>query len=124
MTTQFRFLSWKVYNDSQELFSLILNVVKKLPREYRFELSNQIIRSCLSIILNIAEGSGKHSEKEFCRFIDISLGSAYETLACADTLHRNKFIVTSEFSSITKIIDEICRQLGGLKKKSQGVRTG
>ena len=35
---KFRFLNWKVYKDSQELFALVLNLVKKLPKEYRFEL--------------------------------------------------------------------------------------
>lgn len=119
MTTQFRFLDWKVYDDSQKLFSLVLSVVRDLPREYCFEMGNQIIRSSLSISLNIAEGSGKHSEKEFCRFVDIALGSAYETLACTDALYRNKFIEKNVFDQILKIIEEICRQLGGLKKKTK-----
>lgn len=34
----FRFLEWKVYQDAKYLFSLILELVKKLPKEYRFEL--------------------------------------------------------------------------------------
>ena len=72
---KFRFLEWEVYKDAKELFSLLLKVVKKLPKEYRFELGSQIIRAGLSIILNIAEGSGKSTDKKLNRYFDISLGS-------------------------------------------------
>lgn len=113
---KFRFLDWQVYKDAQELFPIILKIVKKLPREYRFELGSQIIRSCFSIILNIAEGSGKISDKELNRFIDISLGSAYETLAGIDSLRKNGFVSEEEFNVILLKVSSICDQLGGFKK--------
>ena len=65
---KFRFLNWKVYKDSRELFSFVLKIVKKLPKEFRFELGSQIIRSAFSVTLNIAEGSGKASDKELNHF--------------------------------------------------------
>lgn len=113
---KFRFLEWKVYKDAKELFSLLLKIVKKLPKEYRFELGSQIIRSGLSIILNIAEGSGKPTDKELNRYFDISLGSLYEVLAAIDVLNDNKLIQKEEFDKIFKRIDEISNQLGGFKK--------
>ena len=113
---QFRFLEWGVYRDSQELFSFIHNIVKKLPREYRFELGSQILRSASSVILNLAEGSGKESEKELNRFIETSLGSLYETLANLDILQINGLIDTQEFATGKKKIASICNQLGGFKK--------
>jgi len=114
---KFRFLKWKVYQDTKELFVLILNVVKKIPKEYRFELGSQLIRASLSILLNIAEGSGKSSDRELNRFIDISLGSLNETLAAIDVLKDTKLITESDFNKIFKLIDEISNQLGGFKKK-------
>jgi four helix bundle protein len=114
---QFRFLDWKVYRDSQKLFSSLLQVVKNLPREYRYELGSQLLRSGSSVILNIAEGSGKHSEKELNRFIEIALGSLYETLANIDTLKSNNFIDEKEFLVLRETIADICNQLGGFKKK-------
>ena len=114
---KFRFLEWKVYNDSQELCTDILNIVKKMPKEHRFELGSQIIRSSLSVVLNIAEGSGKESDKELNRYIEIALGSLYETLAGTDTLKRNLLIDSKEFNNIHDKISTICSQLGGFKKK-------
>lgn len=114
---KFRFLNWEVYKNAKQLFSLVLKLVKKLPKEYRFELGSQIIRCAFSIILNIAEGSGKTSDRELNRFIDISLGSANELLAAADVLRDNNFITDSEFNEIYKQIESISNQLGGFKKK-------
>jgi four helix bundle protein len=112
----FRFLDWQVYADAQGLFSKILLITKAFPSEYRFTIGSQIIRSSLSIILNVAEGSGKSSKKELARYLDISIGSAYETAACIDTLARNKLISNDERNSMINDIEIICRQLGGLKQ--------
>ena len=114
---KFRFLKWEVYKDAKDLLGLILKIVKKLPREFRFELGSQLIRSAFSIILNIAEGSGKTSDKELNRFIDISLGSISELLAAVDVLRDNNFITNTEFDEIFKKLVSISNQLGGFKKK-------
>ena len=65
---------------------------------------SQLIRSSLSIVLNIAEGSGKNSDKELNRYIEISLGSLSELLAAVDVLKDNKFIINNEFDVIYKEI--------------------
>ncbi len=114
---KFRFLEWQVYQDAQELFSFILNVVEKLPKKYRYELGSQLVRSNFSVVLNIAEGSGKISDAELNRFLDIALGSAYETLAASDTLIRNKLISQKDFEFIQQEVSGICDQLGGFKRK-------
>lgn len=114
---KFKFLDWKVYQDSRKLFSDILSLVNKLPREFRFEMSAQLIRSCSSIALNIAEGSGKSSDKELNRFLNIAIGSLYETLACLDLLRSNNFITDSDFNENYLKIEGIGNQLGGFKRK-------
>ncbi len=114
---KFRFLNWEVYQEAKKLFSLVLKLVKKLPKEYRFELGSQIIRCAFSIILNIAEGSGKTSDKELNRFLEISLGSIYELLAAMDVLRDNSFFTKEEFNEVYKMCDSISKQLGGFKKR-------
>lgn len=113
---KFRFLEWEVYQNAQDLFALIVELVKKLPKEYRFDLGSQTIRSALSIILNIAEGSGKTSDKELNRFLEIAMASAHETLACADTMKRMGFMSDKEFDTIAAELTSITNQLGGFKK--------
>ena len=47
-----------MYKDARRLFVLLLAIVKKLPKEYRYEMGSQITRAGFSVVLNIAEGSG------------------------------------------------------------------
>ena len=47
-------------------------------KEEKYGLTSQITKSGISIPSNIAEGSSRHSEKDYSRFIEISMGSAYE----------------------------------------------
>ena len=53
-------------------------IIKKLPKEEMYSLSDQIRRSAVSIPSNIAEGSSRNSKKEFIQFLYISLGSLCE----------------------------------------------
>ena len=114
---EFRFLKWKVYKDSKELFRVVLKIVSKLPQGLKYEMGNQITRSCLSIILNIAEGSGKNSDKELNRYFDIAIGSVNETLAGLDVLKDNKIISEELFNKLFLKHQEIFKQLGGFKKQ-------
>jgi four helix bundle protein len=67
--------------------------------------------------LNIAEGSGKSSDKELNRFINIALGSVYETVAAVDILYENKLISKTRFDELISDLDSIAGQLGGFKNK-------
>ena len=117
MKKLFRFLEWPVYEESKKLFNISLTVVKKLPDEYRFNVGNQLIRASQSVSLNIAEGSGKHSDKDFNHFMNISLGSLNETVAIFDMLKDNKIITLGEFEKIFETSCSISNQIGGFKKK-------
>lgn len=114
---QFRFFEWQVYKDAKDLYKVLLTIVRDLPREFRYEIGNQIVRSGLSIILNIAEGSGKQSDRDRARFFDISLGSVYEVVAAMDVLKDNAFISDDTFNTVSQRARTICNQLGAMKKK-------
>jgi len=67
--------------------------------------------------LNIAEGSGKSTDKELNKYFDIALGSLFEVLAVCDVMKDNNFITDEEFKKIFQKVDGISNQLGGFKKK-------
>lgn len=113
----FRFLDWKVYKDSKLLYSEILKLEKNFSYDIKLSLGAQILRSSLSVSLNIAEGSAKHSDKDFNRFLNTALGSLNETVANLDILRDNSLITEQEFDQLTELAISITRQLGGLKKK-------
>jgi len=116
----FRFINWPVYEDAKLFANNCFSIVKRLPREYRFEIGSQIIRSSTSVALNIAEGSGKSSDKDFNHFLNISTGSLFETIAALDILRDNSLLVDAEFSEISLLAIKVASQLKGLKKSLIG----
>lgn len=114
---RFRFLDWQVYKDARRLFVLLLSIVKKFPKEYRYEIGSQITRAGFSVVLNIAEGSGKHSDGELNRFLDIALGSLFEVVAAIDTLRETTLVNEQTFKEIEQWAESISDQLGGFKRK-------
>ncbi|OGY42442.1 MAG: hypothetical protein A2Y67_00155 [Candidatus Buchananbacteria bacterium RBG_13_39_9] len=113
---KFRFLKWPVYKDSQKLFGLILKIYETFPNHIKYSIGQQLVRAAFSIILNIAEGSGRKTDKELNRFFDIALGSCYELLACIDTLNSQGLIIVADYKKVYDSLDNITNQLGGFKK--------
>jgi len=110
----FRFLNFPVYGKSKDFYKRILRVVAKIDD---YGLKDQIRRAALSIILNLAEGSAKISDKEFSRFLQLSLWSVNEVVACLDVMADNGYIDKAEFLSLYREAEEIAKQLGGLFKR-------
>ena len=81
-----------------------------------FSLASQMNRAGDSIALNIAEGAGNYSQKEFSKFLVYSIRSAYECIGCLDIALENKFINPDEKESVFKNIDEVIAMLVGLQK--------
>ena len=112
----FRFLNFKVYQDSKKFYNRIIELTEKVPRSLEY-LVLQLRRSALSVILNIAEGSAKKSDRDFNRFLENSLGSINESLACLEIILDHKLITEEDFRELFLQGEEIAKQLGGLCKK-------
>jgi len=67
--------------------------------------------------LNIAEGSGKNSDKDFNHFLNIATGSLFETVAAIDILRDNHLVTEKDFVTTIELAHKITSQLGGLKQK-------
>lgn len=53
-------------------------LTKQFPDTEKFGIVSQITRAAVSIPANIAEGSSRNSDKDYARFLQLSLGSAFE----------------------------------------------
>lgn len=93
-----------IWMDGVELADMVYALTDNFPRQEVYGLSSQMQRAAVSVPSNIAEGSGKSSDKEFCRFLSISLGSLYELETQIVIASRRGYIDTPQtYELITKI---------------------
>ena len=72
------FKELRIWQKSMDIAVNCFKLTEDFPKEEKYGLSSQITRAAVSIPSNIAEGSSRSSEKDYARFIEISLGSSYE----------------------------------------------
>lgn len=72
------FKELKIWQKGFEIAIKSFKLTALFPKEEKFGICSQITRAAVSVSSNIAEGSSRTSVKDYCRFIEISLGSIYE----------------------------------------------
>lgn len=94
----------------------IYRATKAYPTDERFGLVSQTRRAASSIPLNIAEGAGNDSNKEFCRFLQIALRSGYELMTAIDIALGLSYLDQQTAQTLLDEADEIVAMLTGLMK--------
>lgn len=116
----FGFERLDVWRRAIEFADTVYSVTRKFPLDERFGLTNQMRRSAVSISSNIAEGSSRHSSKDFARFIEIATGSLFEVIS-QSFISRNQGLITpEEFDILYKAAEEQGRMLSGLRRSLLG----
>lgn len=81
------------------------------PKEEQFGLTSQLRRCAVSIPSNIAEGFGRNTNKEYHRFLRISLGSLFEFQTQIEIAHNLNYIPLNDFQTIHESSRELERIL-------------
>ncbi len=79
---------------------------EKFPEKEFWGLTNQLRRASVSIASNIAEGSGKTSNKDFSRFLEISISSCFELETHFYIAFDLNYITENELKRICKLLQE------------------
>ncbi len=111
----FRFEKLDVWQKAIALAGCIYKVTSRFPDGERFGLVSQLRRAAVSISSNIAEGSGRSSDKEFVRFIDISFGSLMEVVSQIQIALNQSYLAPDDHGSIYADAEELARMLSGLR---------
>jgi four helix bundle protein len=97
-----------VYKMAFDFSMEIFNLTRLFPKEEKYSLIDQIVRSSRSIAANIAEGWGKRTyENEFKRHLVYSMGSAEETKTWLQFAKECNYINPEQYQSLTISIDNI-----------------
>jgi four helix bundle protein len=106
-----------VWQKAMDLTTLIFGIVKKLPKEETYALSDQMRRAAVSIPSNIAEGQERNSTKEFIRYLSIAKGSKSELETQLIICEKVKYLHNSDVTDALALLEEIGKMLNGLIKK-------
>ncbi|WP_340076046.1 four helix bundle protein [Leptobacterium sp. I13] len=116
MKKTFSFEKSKVWQEAKSLSILVYSLTKIFPEDERFGLTSQMRRSAVSIASNIAEGTGRHTEKDKARFTAIAYGSSLELLNQTIISSELNYISDEKYELIRLFIEKITRMLNGLYK--------
>jgi four helix bundle protein len=113
----FAFEELDVYQRALGFSVSVINVVDQMdtPRKH-YRLVEQLEASCTSVALNISEGKGRYSKKEFERFLYIARGSLYETVTMLQVFRLLTWLRENDYDRLYREAEEIARMLSGLIK--------
>lgn len=93
----------------------IINVSERINTERKhYRLIEQLESASTSVAMNIAEGKGRYSKKEFVQFLFIARGSLYETVTLLEIFHRQAWIGSTVFGKLKADASEIAKMLNSL----------
>ncbi|WP_203259000.1 four helix bundle protein [Hyunsoonleella ulvae] len=113
------FRNLDVWKDSITLVKDIYVLIDKLPDIEKFGLKSQISRCAVSIPANIAEGSAKDSQKDFVRYLKVSLGSAFELETHLVICKELSYISHDEEKDIIEKVNILQKRINALIKYSK-----
>lgn len=120
MKTYFDHEKLNVYQESIRFVVWTTTLLEKLPKG--MAVHNQLDRACTSIPLNIAEGNGKFTQPDRCRFFDIARGSALECAACLDVLRAKGVAEEEMVEGGKRMLNAIVSMLVGLIRSNNPER--
>jgi four helix bundle protein len=92
-------------------------LARRLPREERFVLRDQMTRAAISIPSNVAEGHGQISRGAFVRHLGIARGSLHELETLLEITKQIRYLDDASQENATVLADEVGKMLWALIKK-------
>ena len=106
----------EAWSKSVDLVTGVYKETGDFPKEERYGLTSQIRRAAVSIPANIAEGAGRHSQKEFAYFLSNAQGSASELDTELIIAHRLGYLDETTFSRLISQLERIGHLITGLSR--------
>ena len=105
----------EVYQAARNLVKEVYLLQSKFPKTEIFALGDQVRRSASSSVTsNIAEGSGRSSNKEKVHFIEIAYGSLMEAFSQLQIAQDLGYITEGDIDSIRPLFISVAKMLSGL----------
>lgn len=113
---KFRYEDLDVAKLAKKLIKEVYVITKDFPAYERYGLASQLRRAVISILLNIAEGNSRASNKDHCNFIVTSASSLVEVDCALKIAIELNFIEKKKYDLVEPVIKELYFKLIGLIK--------
>ncbi len=93
------------------------NLTRRFPAEEKFGLVSQLNRAAVSISSNIAEGASRSTNKDFRRFLEVAIGSAFEVESQLLLATKLNIVTETEVADTLKELNDLQKMLSVFIKK-------
>ena len=113
----FSFQELKVWQKAVQFAEKVIRTIDdlKAPSKH-YRLIEQLESASTSVAMNIAEGKGRQSTKEFIQFLYIARGSLFETITLLILLEKIGWLETENMVELLKLAEEIAKMINTLIK--------
>jgi four helix bundle protein len=112
---KFSFEDLEVWRKAVEFAKGVIELAESVETDRKhFRLIEQLEACSTSVALNIAEGKGRYSKKEFVQFLYIARGSLYETITLLIIFNQNSWISDSQLDEAKASGEEIGKMLSSM----------
>jgi four helix bundle protein len=108
-----------VWQKAMEAAKLVYSLVKKLPKEETYSMSDQMRRAAVSVPSNIAEGHARSSRNEYQHFLSVAKGSAAELETQLLLCVKIDYLADKDISLAMALLQEVGKMLNAIKKSWQ-----
>ena len=116
MVEQYKFQKLQVYQLALAYVDAVYELSRLLPEREKYNLSSQIERAAISIVLNIAEGSTGQSDAEQNRFLGLALRSYLETIACYDLIEHRAYLKPDSLTALREQGHQLFIKISAFRK--------
>jgi four helix bundle protein len=112
----FRFEGLEIWQLAKAFADRVCTTTAGFPRKEDYALTSQLNRAAYSVVLNIAEGSGRGTNAEFNHFLGIAVGSVFEVAAGLHLAKEQRYIDEQAFASLYEDADKLGRKINAFRK--------
>lgn len=108
------FRKYDAWQNALQVVETIYRLTKCFPEDEKYGLTNQVRRAAVSIASNIAEGASRESEVDFARFLEISLGSAFEVETQILIANQLGYVTAENYEPLLNQLTILQKQINSL----------
>jgi four helix bundle protein len=116
MRVRFRFEKLAVWQDARKINQAVYRLTKNFQRSELFSMTSQLRRAAVSISANIAEGSGRNSDKDFAHFLEQSYGSLMEVASIFFLALDENYISENEVELSFENLEQLAKRIAALNR--------